>query len=71
MIQKVGKWLLITARSQSTEAKAYAEAVASLSKKGYFVIIKPHPSEQKNKYAALPDKNVIVSTFISFLNCLR
>ena len=48
------------------EAKAYAEAVTSLGKKGYFVIIKPHPSELKEKYFAFQDRNVIVSTFSVF-----
>jgi len=48
------------------EAKAYAEAVTSLGKKGYFVIIKPHPSELKEKYFSFQDRNVIVSTFSVF-----
>ncbi|PNE20165.1 hypothetical protein V511_10145 [Mesotoga sp. Brook.08.YT.4.2.5.1] len=61
-----GRQVALISTQPIYEAEAYVEAVASLSKRGYFVIIKPHPSEQKDKYAALRNKNVIVSTFSVF-----
>lgn len=47
-------------------AEAYSEAVVSLKKEGFFVIIKPHPSEHEDKYLSFRGERVFLSDISVF-----
>ena len=61
-----GKQVALITTQPIYEPKAYAEAVTSLKEKGYFVIIKPHPSELEEKYSTFHENNVVVSAISVF-----